>query len=93
MLLPRVFNQKVEQITAEHTVTLDQNKTVINSLKSEVNRLTQNNAKLESRVTVNIAPNKADVPTQPAHQQSLGYQTPVGMYIYIYIYTHTHIHQ
>ena len=55
--------------------TLDQNKTVINSLKSEVNRLTQNNAKLESRVTVDIAPNKTDVPTQTAHQQSSGYQT------------------
>ena len=50
----RIFNQKVEQITAEHTVALDQGKTVINSLKSEVNRLTQNNAKLASRVIVPI---------------------------------------
>ena len=66
----RIFNQKVEQITAENTVTLDHNRTVINSLKSEVNRFTQNNAKLESRATVNTAPNNIDVPTQtqPAHR-------------------------
>ena len=76
----KIFNQKVEQITAEHTIALDQSKAVINSLKSEVGRLTQNNAKLDSSVTVNVAPNRIEAPSQSAHQPSSGsgYQTPAN---------------
>ena len=38
----RIFNKKIEQITAEHPIAIDQGKIVINSLKSEVNLLTHN---------------------------------------------------
>ena len=74
----RVFNKKIEQITAEHSVALDQSKTVINSLESEVN-LTINNAKIDSNVTVNVVPNETEAPPQQALQPSSGsgFQTPV----------------
>ena len=52
-----ISNEKIEQITAERAVALDQSKTVMNSLKSEVNLLTRN-AKVDSNVTVNIVPDK-----------------------------------
>ena len=73
-----IFNKKIEQITAEHAVALDQSKTVINSLKSEVNLLTHN-AKIDSNVTVNVVPDKIEAPPQKALQPSSasGYQTPV----------------
>ena len=73
----RIFNKKGEQITAEHSVALDQSRTVINSLKSEVNRFTSN-AKIDSNVTVNVVPKKAEAPPKPALQPSSGsgYQTP-----------------
>ena len=75
----RIFNKKIEQITAERSVALDQSKTVINSLKSEVNLLT-NNAKIDSNVTVNGVPNKTEAPSQKALQPSSGseYQAPVA---------------
>ena len=72
----RVFNQKIEQITTEHSVALDQRKTVINPLKSEVNT---HNAKVDSNVTINVVPNKTEAPPQKALQPSsgTGNQTPV----------------
>ena len=74
-----VFNQKVEQITSEHTIALDQSKTVINSLKSEVNRPTPN-VKLDGSVAVNVAPNRTEAPSQLTNQplSGSGYQTPAN---------------
>ena len=74
----RIFNKKIEQTTAEHAVALDQSKTVINSLKSEVNLLTHN-AKVDSNVTVNVVPDRVAAPPRKALQPSSGsgYQTRV----------------
>ena len=73
-----IFNKKIEQITAEHAVALDQSKTVISSIKSEVNLLTHN-AKIDSNVTANVVPDKIEAPPRKALQPSSGsgYQTPV----------------
>ena len=73
-----IFNKKIEQVTAEHAVALDQSKAASNSLKSEVNLLTHN-AKVDSNVTVNVVPNKIEAPPQKALQPSSGsgYQTPI----------------
>ena len=72
-----IFDKKIEQITAEHAVALDQSKTVINSLKSDVHLLTHN-AKIDSNVTVNVVPNNTEALPRKALQPSSGpgYQTP-----------------
>ena len=76
----RVFNQKIEQIAAEHKIALDQSKSVASSLKSEVNvftqranDLSQSNAKLMDR-SMAVSPIKT-VASMP--QPLSGLQTPV----------------
>ena len=76
-----IFNQKIEQIRAEHKDALDQSKSVISSLKSEVNNLTikveelaRTNAKLLDR-PVDITLNKT---VAPMHQTVVGNPTPAG---------------